>query len=79
MFLQLSNSVVYLVGDGGKTIAPWGSLYLDSHGEEDYGLSKPLQLDISTRLERLRSELRENSFIWKQSAKKFQWKPVGIL
>jgi hypothetical protein len=79
VFLQLSNSVVYLVGENGQTIAPWGSLYLDSHGEEDFGLSKPLQLDIRNRLERLRAELRENSFIWKQGAKNFQWKPVGIL
>ena len=79
IFLQLSNSVVYLVGDDGKSIAPWGSLYLDSHGEEDFGLSKPLQLDVGGRLEKLRSEIRENSFIWKQSSKNFQWKPVGIL
>jgi hypothetical protein len=79
VFLQLSNSVVYLVGDKGTSVAHWGSLYLDSHGEEDYGLSKPLQLDVSGRLERLRSELRENSFIWKHGAKNFQWKPVSFL
>jgi len=79
VFLQLSNSVVYLVGDKGRSVAHWGSLYLDAHGEEDYGLSKPLQLDVTGRFEKLRCEIRENSFIWKQGVKKFQWKPVGLL
>jgi hypothetical protein len=60
-------------------LAQWGSLYLDSHGEEDFGLSKPLQLNIP-RMQKLMYEIRENSWVWRQSSKNLVWRiPIGII
>ena len=81
IFIQLSNAEVHLIStDGGRVmVAQWGSLYLDSHGEEDSNLSKPLQLSQS-RIERLNIEIRENSWLWKQGSKNLTWRrPLGHL
>ena len=81
VFLQLSTSLVHLVScDLGRImVAQWGSLYTDSHGEEDFGLSKPLTLNLE-RVGRLTAELRENSWLWRQGSKTLSWKkPVGLL
>ena len=80
-FLQLSNSEIHLISsDQGRImLAQWGSLYLDSHGEEDFGLSKPLQLNIP-RMQKLIYEIRENSWLWRQSSKNLVWRiPIGII
>jgi hypothetical protein len=81
IFIQLSNAEVHLIStDGGRVmVAQWGSLYLDSHGEEDSNLSKPLQLSQS-RVEKLNNEIRENSWLWKQGSKNLTWRrPLGHL
>ena len=74
VFLLLATSIVHIFsGDG---VAQWGSLYLDSHGEEDPGLSKPLTLSLE-RVAVLRAEIRENSWIWRRGAKSLVWRPAG--
>lgn len=75
VFLQLSNAEVHLISTaGGRTmVAQWGSLFLDSHGEEDSNLSKPLQLNAA-RLEKLTNELREHSWFWRQGSKQLVWR-----
>ena len=70
IFLQLSNSMVHiLLGD---KIALWGSLFLDSYGEEDQHLSKPLTLS-DARLKRLNTALMTQSFL---SDPDLQWRKV---
>lgn len=61
IFLNLPSSNVHLLRD--HKIAVWGSLYLDSYGEEDRFLSrgKPLFLSKS-RVGQLCSEIMEHSF-----------------
>lgn len=81
VFLQLSMSMVVLVStERNRTvIAEWGSLYTDSHGEEDFGLSKPLMLN-SDRVRKLLNELREQSWVWKGGSKELPWKfSTGII
>lgn len=70
VFLQLSNSLVHVVADG--FIACWGSLYLDSHGEEEYNLARPLHIS-EARLQQLTESLREVSFDFDSRLK---WKKV---
>lgn len=81
IFLQLSMSMVVLVStERNRTvIAEWGSLYTDSHGEEDFGLSKPLMLNPD-RVRKLVNELREQSWVWKGGSKELPWKfSTGII
>jgi hypothetical protein len=75
VFLQLSNAEVHLISTTGSRVmvAQWGSLFLDSHGEEDSNLSKPLQLS-SARLERLVGEIREHAWLWRQGVKQLVWR-----
>ncbi|KAF4657820.1 hypothetical protein FOL47_008293 [Perkinsus chesapeaki] len=65
VFLQLGNSVVHVIASGAKRIALWGSLHLDAFGEEDYTQSKPIRLDLATRLPRLAGAIRDYNFLWK--------------
>jgi len=60
VFLQLANSMVYVLLQ--DKIALWGSLFLDSYGEEDQHLSKPLTLS-SARLARLNMAIATHSFL----------------
>jgi hypothetical protein len=78
VFMRLSTSMVYVTAANGKLVTPWGSLYLDSHGEEDYTLSRPLMLNME-KVKRLTAEIQENSFEWKAGSKGFDWKPVSFL
>ncbi len=82
IFLQLSNAEVHLISTEGAQrimVAQWGSLFLDSHGEEDMNLSKPLQFS-QHRFEKLVNEIRENSWLWKQGSKNLTWRrPIGQL
>ncbi|KAF4735113.1 hypothetical protein FOZ62_029325, partial [Perkinsus olseni] len=64
VFLQLGNSVVHIISSGAKRIALWGSLHLDAFGEEDYTQSKPIRLDLATRLPRLAEAIRDHNFLW---------------
>jgi len=69
-FLQLSNSLMhYMVG--GK-IAIWGSCFVDSFGEEDYMLSKPLFLSHD-RIKQMVSGLRLGTT---EDDLRLQWKTV---
>ena len=72
VYMHIPSSFVYIVD--GSMFAKWGSLYLDSHGEEDPTLSKPLTLSLE-QVDRLRNEIREQSWVWKHGSKKLAWKP----
>ncbi|KAF4672607.1 hypothetical protein FOL46_008720 [Perkinsus olseni] len=74
VFLQLGNSVVHIISSGAKRIALWGSLHLDAFGEEDYTQSKPIRLDLATRLPRLAEAIRDHNFLWEHG--KLEWKQI---
>lgn len=48
--------------------------HLDAFGEEDYTQSKPIRLDVVTRLPRLAEAIRNHNFLWEHG--KLEWKQI---